>query len=164
MYNKYASTMFAVCMRYCHSRQDAQDAFQDGFIKVFQHIQSHKRSESIEGWIRRIMVNTCIDKHRKENWIVTDTVEHQYNAQTLNHVTKEDSPVTLPTNEKLIELIQQLPKQYRTVFNMYVLEEYTHQEIANQLQISVSTSKSNLYRARKWLQNAIADENILNNK
>lgn len=150
--------MFAVCLRYSNSYQDAQDAFQDGFIKVFEHIKTYKKEQPIEGWIRRIMVNTCIDKHRKNSWITSDSIDPK---QDFFSDDNEEEIFTLNcSTERLLELIQELPAQYRTVFNLYVFEDYSHQQIAERLQISVGTSKSNLYRAKKWLQKAVINETL----
>lgn len=150
--------MFAVCMRYSNSYQDAQDAFQDGFIKVFEHIKTYKREQSIEGWIRRIMVNTCIDKHRKDMLMTIDNIDQKQDFLYDNEEEENFTPDC--SKERLLELIQELPAQYRTVFNLYVFEDYSHQQIAEQLQISIGTSKSNLYRAKKWLQKAVINETL----
>ncbi len=147
-------------MRYCQSRQDAQDAFQDGFIKVFRHIQTYSGEQSFEGWVRRIIVNTCIDKQRKKNWMITNFSEHPYIGELTIEDTEEPPPIEC-SKERLLELMQELPSQYRAVFNLYVFEEYSHQQIAETLQISVGTSKSNLSRAKNWLRKAITNENIL---
>ncbi len=147
-------------MRYCQSRQDAQDSFQDGFIKIFQHIQTYRGEQSFEGWMRRIMVNTCLDKQRKKKWVTTSFAEQQHIEEPLWEETDEELPFSC-SKERLLKLIQELPNQYRTVFNMYVFEEYSHQQIAEILKISISSSKSNLSRARNWLRKAITNENIL---
>lgn len=148
VYERFAPTMFAVCMRYSHCRDDAQDTFQEAFIKAFQKIESFNGNGSFEGWLRRIMVNKCMDKFRKKKLtIVTD------NPQFYQENEWEEEEVELPyDNDQLVEMISQLPEQYRLVFNMYVIEEYSHAEIAEQLNISVGTSKSNLSRAKTWLR------------
>lgn len=135
-------------MRYSANRDDAQDSFQEAFIKAFQKINSFEGSGSFEGWLRRIMVNKCMDKFRKKRLIiVTD------NPQYYQEVEVEEEEVELPySKDYLIETIQKLPDQYRLVFNMYVMENYTHAEIAEELDISVGTSKSNLSRAKAWLR------------
>lgn len=146
-------------MRYSNCYADAQDALQDGFIKVFQNISSYRAEQHIEAWIRRIMVNTCIDKHRKKNWIASDRIEQDYSNN--NNYEEENSEITETldwTPEMLIQLIQQLPTQYRNVFNLYVIEEYSHQEISKKLDISISTSKSNLSRAKQHLRKAIQEK------
>lgn len=153
--------MFAVCMRYSNSRADAQDAFQEGFVKVFQKIKSYKGEQEVEGWIRRVMVNTCIDIHRKnKNLFVTEELDQIQDYE----ITKEEVKTSRYTADELVEHIQELPPQYRTVFNLYVMEEYSHAEIAEELCISVGTSKSNLSRAKSWLRNALTKETKLTAK
>lgn len=148
IYERFAPTMFAVCMRYSNCRDDAQDTFQEAFIKAFQKIESFSGNGSFEGWLRRIMVNKCMDKFRKKKLtIVTDTPQFYQEKEW------EEEKIELPyDNDELVELISQLPEQYRLVFNMYVIEEYSHADIAEQLNISVGTSKSNLSRAKAWLR------------
>lgn len=152
--------MFAVCMRYSQCRDDAQDTFQEAFIKAFQKIDSYNGDGSFEGWLRRIMVNKCMDKFRsKRLTIVTDNPQI-YQEQEL----EEEEEVELPySNDELISTIQELPDQYRLVFNMYVVENYTHAEIAESLNISVGTSKSNLSRAKAWLRKELKKKYVKTN-
>ena len=152
--------MFAVCMRYSHCRDDAQDTFQEAFIKAFQKIESYQGNGSFEGWLRRIMVNKCMDKFRsKRLTIVTDNPQYY-----MEHEIEEEEEVELPySQDELTATIQELPDQYRLVFNMYVIENYTHAEIATSLNISVGTSKSNLSRAKAWLRKELKKKYVKSN-
>ena len=141
--------MFAVCMRYSNCRDDAQDTFQEGFIRAFQKMDSYNGNGSFEGWLRRIMVNKCMDKFRSNR--LTIVAENPY--QFTNVQLEEEDELDLPySNDELTETIQGLPDQYRLVFNLYVIENYSHAEIAEELNISIGTSKSNLSRAKGWLR------------
>ena len=147
-------------MRYSNCRDDAQDTFQEAFIKAFQKIDSYEGNGSFEGWLRRIMVNKCMDKFRKNRLtIVTDNPQY-YQENDF----EDEEEIELPySNDQLTEVIQQLPDQYRLVFNMYVIENYTHAEIADELNISVGTSKSNLSRAKSWLRKELKKKYVKSN-
>lgn len=150
LYNLTASNMLAVCMRYASSIYEAEDILQTGYIKVFTQINSFKQQGSFEGWIRRIMVNTAIEFFRKNKKTVPIT-----NIESLHEdIDSGFNMDHLELNDLLI-LIQELPDGYRMVFNMYVIEGYSHREIAEQLEISESTSKSQLLRARGRLMKKI---------
>lgn len=154
LYNRYAATMFAVCFRYSRTREDAEDTFSEGFMKVFDNIQKYKFTGSLEGWIRRIMVNCAIDKFRKNSIIMDDyaIVENQPEVKNAYY----DSIHNQYNAEELIQLVQKLPPAYKMVFNLYAIEGYKHKEIADLLGISEGTSKSNLSDARAFLQKALA--------
>ena len=139
-------------MRYSNCRDDAQDTFQEGFIRAFKKINSYQGNGSFEGWLRRIMVNKCMDKFRKNRLTIVAENPYQYTDLMLEEEEETDLPYTA---DELTEAIQQLPDQYRLVFNLYVIESYTHAEIAEQLNISIGTSKSNLSRAKGWLRNEL---------
>ena len=149
LYQRYYRLMFGVCLRYTDNNDDAQDILQEGFIKVFKNIQSFRRQGSFEGWIRRIMVHTSIEHYRRNSrYFMVDIEEARglsFDADVLS---------SLGRNE-ILDLVQQLPVGYRTVFNLYVIEGYPHQEIADMLQITVGTSKSQLSRGKKILQEKI---------
>lgn len=155
LYHLFAPVMFAVCSRYASNRPEAEDALQEGFLKVFENIHTFRFEGSLEGWIRRIMINTVIQKYRqqKHGLQYMETVpEHLID---LSHHVQNDAPSRLGTDE-LMQLVQQLPPAYRMVFNLYVFEGMKHREIALQLGISEGTSKSNLADARSILQKRIA--------
>ncbi|MEI7734662.1 MAG: RNA polymerase sigma factor [Ferruginibacter sp.] len=150
LYHRFASKMYAVCLRYCKDAADAQDLLQDGFVKIFKNIEKFRGEGSFEGWIRRIFVNTSIEHFRKsvKNYTVTDThdisiEDPSWNA--LDNLAEKD----------IISMIQQLSPGYRQVFNMYVIEGYTHKDIGEILGISEGTSKSQLARAKGILKKMV---------
>jgi RNA polymerase sigma-70 factor (ECF subfamily) len=150
LYNRFASKMYGVCLRYAGNAEEAEDILQEGFIKVFNKMGSFRREGSFEGWIRRIFVNTAIEHFRKKVHLqpITEyeeaTVEGQY-LSVLDSLAEKD----------IVQLVQQLSPGYRTVFNMYVVEGYTHKQIAEILGISEGTSKSQLSRAKLILQDLV---------
>jgi RNA polymerase sigma-70 factor (ECF subfamily) len=150
LYNRFAAKMYGVCLRYAGNADDAQDILQDGFIKVFRKLDSFRREGSFEGWVRRIFVNTAIEHFRRRNYMqpVTEREESLIEAKTLSALDG--------MNEKdILKLVQELSPGYRTVFNLYVVEGYTHKEIAAMLDITEGTSKSQLSRAKVILQDMI---------
>jgi len=167
LYKRYAPGMFGVCMRYCINMAEAEDILQEGFIKVFKYIKSFRKVGSLEGWIRRIMINTAIAHYKKKkiyfneiNENDIELVEEQYNNVSYEPVDQE----------VLMNLIQNLAKGYRIVLNLYVFEGYSHKEIAEILNISENTSKSQLSKARKLLRkkleklNKVTDRSIINER
>jgi RNA polymerase sigma-70 factor (ECF subfamily) len=145
----YSAKMYGVCLRYYPNAEIARDILQDGFIKVFEKIRSFRFEGSIEGWIRRIMVNTALEYHRKKK----DDVELSIsNASALI----DESGSLEPDYQFLLSIVSSLPKQYRLVFNLYAIEGYSHSEIANLLNITESTSKSNYSRARAILREKVS--------
>lgn len=149
LFDRYSRKMFGVCLRYCDNRDDAQDVLQDGFIKVFGNLHQFRGNGSLEGWVRRVMVTTALEHYRRRSrYIFVETEEwHQVELNS-------DALSALGAAE-LTKLIQELPTGYRTVFNLYAIEGYTHEEIGGMLGISEGTSKSQLSRARKTLQDAL---------
>ena len=150
LYRQTASKMLAVCMRYAKDKMEAEDVLQMGYIKIFQKINDFKQEGSFEGWMRRVMVNTAIESYRK-------------NLRMLN-VVQIDEAYEQPSTgfdfsslgmQDLLKVIQKLADGYRVVFNMYIIEGYSHKEIAETLGISESASKSQLSRARAILQKEI---------
>jgi RNA polymerase sigma-70 factor (ECF subfamily) len=150
LYQRFAPKMYAVCLRYAGNTEEAEDILQEGFIKIFNKIGSFRSEGSFEGWIRRIFVNTAIEQFRKKTYLkpITEveenTVEGKY-LSVLDSLAEKD----------IIQLVQQLSPGYRTVFNMYVVEGYTHKQIAEALGISEGTSKSQLSRAKLILQDLV---------
>lgn len=150
LYERYAPKMYGVCLRYAASAEEAQDILQEGFIKVYKKISSYRGDGSFEGWVRRIFVNTAIEHFRKKTYLqpITEqeesTIEGKY-LSVLDNLAEKD----------IIQLVQQLSPGYRTVFNMYVIEGYTHKQIADALGISEGTSKSQLSRAKLILQDLV---------
>lgn len=155
LYELMSAKMFAVCMRYCSNKEYAQDILQEGFVKVFKNLDKFRWDGSFEGWVRRIFVNTAIEHFRKETKLfpVTDN-----ESALLLYPINDDSHHQLEL-EDLMSLIQNLSVGYRTVFNLYVVEGYSHKEIGEMLKISEGTSKSQLSRARYLLQKNIQEAN-----
>lgn len=153
LYKTYSAQLFSVCLRYADNYEDAQDTFQDGFIMIFNKIDQFRFEGSFEGWMRRIMVNTCIEKLRNKNHLYVVNEEITSNEEpeeySLDEANEDWEDLTY---DELLNLIRQLPDRYRQVFNLYVIENYSHQDIAKILDISVGTSKSNLSRAKEKLK------------
>lgn len=156
LYRTFAAKMFAVCFRYSKSTEDAEDTFHEGFMKVFENIKAFKGSGSLEGWIRKVMVNTAIEKYR-QNSHLSLVVSIEDTHENLNHFVSDDLLSGIEANE-LICMIQKLPPAYKMVFNLYVFEGLKHKEIAAQLRISEGTSKSNLSDAKAILRKKINAE------
>lgn len=150
LYKMLAPKMFAVCLRYSRDRGEAEDNLQDGFIKVFLKISDYSFKGSFEGWVRKIIVNVCIEKYRKK--IIFQSVE---DIGIFEDKWVEEEVVEKISEGELISIIQDLPPQYRLVFNLYVIEGLSHKEIAEKIGISEGTSKSNLARARMILKGKV---------
>jgi RNA polymerase sigma factor (sigma-70 family) len=149
LYNRFSPKMYAVCLRYMGNADDAQDILQEGFIKVYKNIERFRGEGSFEGWIRRIFVNTAIEQIRKKKMDVSLTEKEE--IIEFKTVSAIDS-----INEKdLLKIVSGLSPGYRSVFNMYVVEGFSHKEIGELLGISEGTSKSQLARARMILQDRI---------
>ncbi|MCK5068767.1 MAG: sigma-70 family RNA polymerase sigma factor, partial [Bacteroidales bacterium] len=150
LYRRFASAMYGLCLQYASSEEDAQDIMQDGFIKVFAKLEQVKNPAALPGWIRRVMINTALEKYRSQVLLQrVDDVREDIGEATGNGVFED------LTCEELMGLIQTLTPRYRMVFNLYAIEGYSHQEISEALDISTGTSKSNLSRARAILQEKI---------
>jgi RNA polymerase sigma factor (sigma-70 family) len=150
LYQRFSSKMFGVCLRYASNTEEAEDILQEGFIKVFKKIDSFRGEGSFEGWIRRIFVNTSIEHFRRKNHLQPIT-EREENTLEGKYLTVLDQLA----EKDIIGLVQQLSPGYRTVFNMYVIEGFTHKEIGELLGISEGTSKSQLSRAKLILQDLV---------
>ncbi|MBE0640262.1 MAG: RNA polymerase sigma factor [Bacteroidales bacterium] len=152
LFNRYAPVLLGICLRYARNKHEAEDILQEGFIKIFSSIGSFRGEGSFEGWLKRIIVNTAIT-HNKQS------LKHHFHAdiedvdetQIKNDDQLEEIALVKIPQAKLMGLIQKLPEGYKTVFNLYVFEQYTHQEIADFLGVSVNTSKSQLMKARRVL-------------
>ncbi|MFD2567745.1 RNA polymerase sigma factor [Pseudotenacibaculum haliotis] len=145
IFDEFSPKMLGVCRQYVKDNHHAEELMLSGFLKVFTHLHKFKHEGSFEGWIRRIMVNTCLSYLRKKNPIRTTDEEYVYN----DHATESLENTSVEDIQKLID---QLPEGYKVVFNLYAIEGFKHAEIAEELGITVSTSKSQLFKARKWLQ------------
>jgi len=153
LYKQYSGILFAICLRYSPNKTEAEDNLQDAFITIFKKIEQYKAKGSFEGWIKRVTVNTVLQKYRKQKIYNIDDEER---IEQEDDVTVETETVPL---DFLLKIIQELPDRYRLVFTLYVLDDYSHKEIAEMLGISDGTSKSNLARARGILKNKIDNYN-----
>ena len=157
LYNRFSPKMLSVCYRFAHSREDAEDMLQEGFIKVFSQIHTFQNKGAFEGWIRRIMVHTSINflkKYKKFNESV--------DLESAGFVyVKEETIPSIMQAKQVTECIRLLPIGYRTVLNLYAIEGYSHREIALMLDIEESTSRSQYTRAKSMLENILVKKNIL---
>lgn len=155
LYEAHYSKMMGVCLRYSNNKEDAVDILHEGFIKVFKNISKYQPGTSIAAWIRRIMVNTSIDYYRKSIRRRTEDLDQAY------QVSSDDADaVSQCTEKEILAAVQTLSPAYRAVFNLYVIEGYSHKEIAEQLGITESTSRSNLVKARTKLKGILASKYI----
>ena len=154
LYNQHGSTMFAICLRYANDYYQAEDMLQEGFIKVFNNLKNFRSEGSFEGWMKRIFVNTAIEWLRKNKMM-----NEMYDVENVQmHIVQEDCFSQLAADD-LMKLIQSLSPGYRTVFNLFSIEGYTHKEIAEIMNINEGTSKSQLARARHILQKMVVQTN-----
>ena len=150
LYASYSNTMYAVCLRYTRDRDAASDVLQDSFVKVYRNLKKFEAKGSLEGWIRRIVVNTALDQYRKQSKLhVVDPNEREIGDEMANEALSKLGI------EEIMDCIQKLPSGYRTVLNMFVIEGFSHKEISEELEISVGTSKSQLSRAKSMLKEII---------
>lgn len=156
LYNLYAPKMMGVCARYFANGQEAQDVLQEGMLKLFKNINNYAGKGSFEGWIRKIIINTALEQLRK-NKIHFESVDQ---IDLDSNLSKENGFQNLKVQD-LLKMIHSLPEGFRVVFNLFAIEGYSHKEIAIQLGISEGTSKSQLSRARRQLQDMIIKEKLL---
>src|SRR4051812_12424465 len=157
LYNRYSSKMLAVCYRYAHNREDAEDMLQEGFIKVFLQMHTFEARGALEGWIRRIMVHTCINilkKNKKFNESV-DLIH----ASALHE--GEHTIPSIMQAKQVVECIRLLPVGYKTVLNLYAIEGFSHREIGQMLDIEESTSRSQYTRAKAMLEDILLKKHII---
>lgn len=155
LYDKYASKMLSVCRQYIKDLHFAEDAMINGFVNVFAHLNAFRNEGSFEGWIRKIMVREAISFLRKKQFVVFDEAVLETNSNSQFAVSSEMDVAHIQL------LIDELPEGYKMVFVLYGVEGYSHKEIAEMLQISESTSKSQLFKARKMLQEKLKEQNTL---
>ena len=152
LYRRHAAKLYAVCLQYSGNNEEARDILQEGFIKIFENLSTYKNEGSFEGWMRRITVNTALEKFRSRN--------NLYKVDDIDQIPEPDAE---PDNQDyagleaadLLDIIRELPPKYRMVFNLYAIEGYSHKEISEMINISEGTSKSNLSRARAILQRRV---------
>lgn len=157
LYEKYSRKMMGVCLRYTNNRDEAEDVLQDGFVKVFEKIGSFQSQGSFEGWLRRIFVNTSLDSIRKnkENNLLADIDQVGY---SLDSGTSVESDMNA---DELMKILNSIPAGYKVVFNMFVIEGYSHKEIAEELGVSESTSKTQFLRAKAYLMKIMQKQKMI---
>src|SRR5688572_7475839 len=157
LYTRYSPKMLSVCYRFAHKREDAEDMLQEGFIKVFSQIHTFQSKGAFEGWIRRIIVHTCIN-NLKKNKKFNESVDiiHATSVQV-----REESVPSIVQAKQVVECIRLLPIGYRTVLNLYAIEGYSHKEIAGMLDIEESTSRSQYTRAKQMLEDILVKKKIM---
>ena len=151
LYRQFSAKLFAVSVKYSRNYVEAQDNLQDGFLLILEKIKKFENKGSFEGWAKRVLINSILEQYRKSTFleIVSDVIPEQIDVEL------ETEDVSI---EFLMQIIQELPDRYRLVFNLYAVDDYSHKEISEQLNISVGTSKSNLSRARMILKNKIENQ------
>lgn len=156
LYERYYGSMMAVCLRYTNDREDARDVLHEGFLKVFKNLHKFSMGTNLGAWIRRIMINTAIDHYRK--------ISKQPNLVEINQAVHEvdiHDVVSDISAGEILQMVQRLSPAYRAVFNLYVIDGYSHKEVGKMLGISEGTSKSNLAKARGKLQKMILNSRIV---
>jgi len=157
LFKQLYGKMMHICYRYANRPEDAKDLLQDGFIKVFDRIESFNFKGSFEGWVRRIMVNTAIDYYRKgkNKFAISETL---VDASQIADEEDDENVFEAISAQDMLDCVQQLSPAYKAVFNLYVMDDYTHAEIAEKLEISIGTSKSNLSKAKRNLKLMITEK------
>lgn len=156
LYHLYKKTLFVLSLKYCSNEAEAEDNLHNAFIEIFTNIKKFNNKGSFEGWMKRIVINKAIDSYKKNFQLVS--IKDDYCDETV--IDKNEIDFSL---DYILSLIQELPHQYRLVFSLYELDDYSHQEIANMLSISESTSKSNLHRAKLILKEKISTKESFHN-
>lgn len=157
LYDTYAKKLYGICLRYSKDEIEAQDILQDSFVKIYTKLDTYQYTGSFEGWMKRIVTNTAIEYYRRKVDLIT--VEDISYSPYLT--VQEEKTLEV---EELLKMIQNMPEGYRMIFNLYVIEGYSHNEIADKLKISEGTSKSQLSRARVFLQKQFKDKFELQGK
>lgn len=147
LYEEFFSPLMAICLRYANGEDEAMDILHESFIKIFRHIGRYKPGTSLAAWMRRITINTAIDYYRRNHRRRVENIEQAYDLSS-----QDADAISQYSEKEILAAIQQLTPAYRTVFNLYVIEGYSHKEIADLLEITESTSRSNLVKARVKLQ------------
>lgn len=157
LYERFSRKMMGVCIRYTGDYEEAQDVLQDAFVKLFEKLNTYSGNGSFEGWVRRIFVNTALDAYRKNK----QSRQNQDIDEVGYNISGTDDVVSDLSAQDLLKLLEKIPTGYRVVFNLYVIEGYSHKEIADQLGITESTSKSQFSRARAYLMNLLQKQDIV---
>jgi len=153
LYETYARKMYSICLRYSSDQAAAQDLLQDGFMKIYANIGSFQEKGSFEGWLKRIFINLALENLRKKKSIFQSSDDIQNLPDVVDESTEEQ--MYKISEAELLKMVQELPRGYSTVFNLYAIEDYSHKEIADMLAISEGTSRSQYVRARQILQEKV---------
>ncbi|WP_299883801.1 sigma-70 family RNA polymerase sigma factor [uncultured Lacinutrix sp.] len=151
LYKLFSSKLFSLCLKYSRNYAEAEDNLQDAFISIFKKIDQYKNKGSFEGWLKRVTINTALQRYRQQG-VFEIINDENIEDETVNVEDEDDISI-----DYLLKIIQELPDRYRLVFNLYVLDGYSHNDIADLLKITSGTSKSNLARARQILKTKITD-------
>ena len=157
LYNRYSPKMLSVCYRFAHNREDAEDMLQEGFIKIFSQMHTFGNRGAFEGWIRRIIVHTCINILKKNKKFAESVDIIHANAVQV----REETVPSIVQAKQIVECIRMLPVGYRTVLNLYAIEGYSHREIGVMLEIEESTSRSQYTRAKAMLEDILVRKKII---
>lgn len=155
LFKRFAGRMMTLCIRYCGNREDAQDALQEGFIRVFDHIGEFRNQGAFEGWMRRIFVNASLAHLRKSHVKYENAQLEEIDAEPEDHSLTDHYAA-----QELLDLVAELPAGYRTVFNLFSIEGYNHKEIAGLLQITEATSRTQFFKARKALRAKLSRKEV----
>lgn len=153
LYKLFSGKLFSISLKYSRNYVEAEDNLQDAFLTIFKKIEQYKHKGSFEGWLKRITINTVLQRYRNEK--VFDIINEEITEDVELDIDEDDVSI-----DYLLKIIQELPDRYRLVFNLYVLDDYSHKDIAEMLKINVGTSKSNLARARQILKKTIEDYKV----
>lgn len=159
LYDKYARKMYGVCIRYASDQSMAEDFLQEGFIRVFSNLKSFKSQGSLEGWVRRIMINNALEMLRKK-----DILKNALELDSVSVVEEDSEQIEHVKHDELLKLIKEMPPGFRTIFNLHAVEGFTHKEIGQMMDINEGTSKSQYARARAWIIKKIKEKNLVNER
>lgn len=155
LYEKFASTMLGVCMRYANSKEEAEDVMMDGFMGVFKNISTYRGESSLDSWIRSIMVKTAISHYRAEKkHLMNDSLDDKEDS-LMPISEREESIVTRLEAKQVLEIVAKMPEDLRVIFNLRLVEEYSFKEIAEELEKNENTVRVYYQRARQWIKNSI---------
>ncbi len=157
LYNRYSSIMFGICFRYAHRKEDAEDMLQEGFIKIFSKINSFEHKGNFDGWMKKVMIYTCIN-YLKKNKKFTEQISLD---ATFNVIYKEESIASKLLGKQVMDCLMMMPLGYRTIINLYAIEGYSHKEIGLMLEIAESTSRSQYIRGKNLLETILVDKKII---
>ena len=152
LYETHYSILMAVCIRYSRTEDEALDLLHEGFIKIFTQLHNYKPDTLLPAWMKQVMVNNCIDQYRKQSRQRTTDIEEASHFQC-----SEPDAISQYAEKEILNCIRKLPAAYRTIFNLYVIEGFSHKEIGEKMNITESTSRANLLRARIKLKQALVD-------